>query len=77
QLTIGRQTLKPVVAQVVFDPKTISMQRLRIGDADGVAIEGAGAFDRVATTGQMSLSATAATLDPLARLVAPFAPAFS
>jgi hypothetical protein len=77
QLGIGSQTLKPVVAQVVFDPKTISLQRLRIGDADGVAIEGTGTFDRVATTGQMSLSATAATLDPLARLVAPVAPAFS
>ncbi len=77
QLAIGNQMLKPVVAQVVFDAKTIALQRLRIGDADGVAIEGSGTFDRVATTGQMSLSATAATLDPLARLVAPVAPAFS
>jgi large subunit ribosomal protein L24 len=77
QLTMGGQTLKPVVAQIVFDPNTIALQRLRIGDADGVAIEGTGAFDRVASTGQMTLSATAATLDPLARLVKPIAPAFS
>lgn len=55
----------------------ISLQRLRIGDADGVAIDGNGSFDRASATGQMNFGATSATLEPLARLVDPIAPAFA
>jgi large subunit ribosomal protein L24 len=77
QLDLGNQTLKPVAAQVVFDPKTVKLERLRIGDADGVAVDGSGAFDRSAATGRLSLSATAASLDPLSRLVSPIAPALA
>lgn len=77
QLNVGSQSFKPVLARLVYDAKAISLERLRIGDADGVAIDGNGAFDRAAATGQLNLGATAATLDPLARLVAPVAPEFS
>jgi large subunit ribosomal protein L24 len=77
QLNIGSQAFKPVLARLVYNARAISLERLRIGDADGVAIDGTGSFDRTAATGQMNLGATSATLDPLARLVAPIAPEFS
>ena len=77
QLGVGGQTLKPVLGRLTYDAKLISLQRLRIGDADGVAIDGNGAFDRASAMGQMNFGATAATLDPLARLVEPLAPAFA
>ncbi len=77
QLNVGSQTFKPVLARFVYNAKAISLERLRIGDADGVAIDGNGSFDRTAATGQLNLGATSATLDPLARLVAPIAPEFS
>jgi large subunit ribosomal protein L24 len=77
QLNVGSQTFKPVLARFVYNAKAISLERLRIGDADGVAIDGNGSFDRTTATGQLNLGATSATLDPLARLVAPIAPEFS
>jgi hypothetical protein len=77
QLGVATQTFRPVLARLVYNAKAIVLERLRIGDADGVTIDGNGTFDRVAATGQMNLGATSATLDPLARLVAPLAPAFS
>jgi len=77
QLNVAGQAFKPVLASLIYNPTAISLERLRIGDADGVAIDGTGSFDRVAATGQMNLGATSATLDPLARLVAPLAPEFS
>ncbi len=77
QLNVGSQTFKPVLARFVYNANAISLERLRIGDADGVAIDGNGSFDRAAATGQLNLGATSATLDPLARLVAPIAPEFS
>lgn len=77
QLNVSNQTFKPVLARLAYDANTMTLERLRIGDADGVTIDGNGSFDRVAATGQVNLGATSATLDPLARLVAPIAPEFS
>ncbi|MDQ8727839.1 AsmA family protein [Bradyrhizobium sp. LHD-71] len=77
ELNLSGQTLKPVQARFTYNAKAIALERLRVGDADGVAIDGAGAFDRANTTGQLKIDATAATLDPLARLIAPIAPEFS
>jgi large subunit ribosomal protein L24 len=77
QLNVSGQAFKPVLARLAYNANAISLERLRIGDADGVAIDGTGSFDRTAATGQMNLGATAATLDPLARLIAPIAPEFS
>ena len=77
QLGVGGQTLKPVLGRLTYDAKLMSLQRLRIGDADGVSIDGNGSFDRASATGQMNFGATAATLDPLARLVEPISPAFA
>ena len=77
QLNVSGQAFKPVLARLVYNANAIVLERLRIGDADGVAIDGNGSFDRAAATGQVNLSATSATLDPLARLIAPIAPEFS
>lgn len=77
QLNVSGQAFRPVLARLTYDAKAVSLERLRIGDADGVAIDGNGAFDRTAATGRMDLGATSATLDPLARLIAPLAPEFS
>jgi large subunit ribosomal protein L24 len=77
QLNVSSQAFKPVIARLVYNANAVVLERLRIGDSDGVAIDGNGSFDRTAATGQMNLSATSATLDPLARLIAPVAPKFS
>jgi hypothetical protein len=77
QLNVSNQAFRPVLARLAYDANTITLERLRIGDADGVAIDGNGSFDRSTAIGQVSLGATSATLDPLARLVAPIAPEFS
>ena len=77
QVNVSNQAFKPVLARLSYNASAISLERLRIGDADGVAIDGNGSFDRAAATGQVNLGATSATLDPLARLVAPIAPEFS
>jgi large subunit ribosomal protein L24 len=77
QVNVSNQAFKPVLARISYNANAIALERLRIGDADGVAIDGNGTFDRTAATGQVNLGATSATLDPLARLVAPVAPEFS
>jgi large subunit ribosomal protein L24 len=79
-LDIGRavsagQELRPLVARLGYGPKTISLDQLKIGDANGVAIDGAGSFDRLEATGQLALSATSASTRQITDLLAPFAPA--
>ena len=51
-LDIGRaisagQELRPLVAKIGYGPKTVSLERLKIGQPDNVMLEGAGNFDRV------------------------------
>src|SRR6202011_5403319 len=78
-LDIGRamsagQELRPLVAKIGYDPKTIALERLQIGRPDSVTMEGAGSFDRVNATGKLALSSSAASLGQIAGLIAPFAP---
>ena len=78
-LDIGRaisagQELRPLVAKIGYDPKTIALERLKIGRPDSVTIEGAGSFDRVNATGKLALSSSAASLGQIAGLIAPVAP---
>lgn len=77
QVDLKDQVLKPVAVQASYTAETISIERLRIGDADGVSIEGKGALNRISSSGQLSLTATSASLDPVSRLLAPVAPEFS
>lgn len=71
------QELRPLIAQIGYGPKTISLDKVQIGNAGSVKLEGAGAFDRVDATGKLSLNASSASLAKMTALVAPFAPAFA
>jgi hypothetical protein len=68
------QELGPLLAKLGYDPKTISIDRLRIGQPDNVTLEGSGNFDRGNSTGRLAFDSTAASLARLAGFVAPFAP---
>jgi uncharacterized protein involved in outer membrane biogenesis len=81
-LDIGRATsagheLRPLVARFGFGPKTISLDRLKIGQPDNVMLEGGGNFDRDSLTGKLALDSTAASLSQLTGLIAPFVPSFA
>jgi hypothetical protein len=78
-LDIGRaisagQELRPLVTRLGYDPKSFSLERMKIGQPDNVTIEGTGNFDRVNATGKLVLSSSAASLGRLTGLIAPFAP---
>jgi uncharacterized protein involved in outer membrane biogenesis len=69
------QEFRPFVAKLSYGPKTISLDQLKIGEASGVRVEGAGSFDRVNATGKLTLNASAALFVQLTALIAPVAPA--
>jgi hypothetical protein len=71
----GGRELRPLVARLGYGPKTISLDQLKIGDANGVAVDSAGSFDRMEATGKLALSATSASARQITELIAPFAPA--
>jgi large subunit ribosomal protein L24 len=78
-LDIGRavsagQELRPFVTKLSYGPKTISLDQLKIGEASGVVMEGAGSFDRVDATGRLTLNASTASFTQLTALIAPVAP---
>ena len=81
-LDIGRaisagQELRPLLAKLGYGPKTVSLERLKIGQPDNVMLEGTGSFDRVSTTGKLTLNSSAASLGQLTGLIASFAPSFA
>jgi large subunit ribosomal protein L24 len=81
-LDIGRATsagqeLHPFLARFGYGPKTISLDQLKVGQASGVMLEGAGAFDRTNATGKLALNSSAASLGQVTGLIAPFAPALA
>jgi large subunit ribosomal protein L24 len=78
-LDVGRavsasQELRPFVAKLSYGPNTISLEQLKIGEASGVRVEGAGSFDRVNATGKLTLNASAAAFARFTALIAPAAP---
>ncbi|OYU86922.1 MAG: hypothetical protein CFE29_26755 [Bradyrhizobiaceae bacterium PARB1] len=78
-LDIGRaisagQEMRPFAAQLAYSPKTITLGRLRVGEAAGLMLDGSGAFDRVEATGKLALSASAPTLAQISKMIASFAP---
>jgi hypothetical protein len=79
-LDIGRaisagQELRPFTAKLAYSPKIFALDQLKIGEASGVMVDGAGSFDRANATGRLSLSATSASLGRITALISPFAPA--
>ena len=78
-LDIGRanssgQELHPFTARLGYGPKTISLDQLKIGEASGVMMEGAGSFDRINATGRLTLNASSPSLKEVTALIAPLAP---
>jgi large subunit ribosomal protein L24 len=78
-LDVGRavsagQELRPFVAKLSYGPKTISLDQLKIGEASGVRVEGAGNFDRVNATGKLTLNASTASFAQFTALIAPVVP---
>jgi uncharacterized protein involved in outer membrane biogenesis len=71
------QELGPLLAKLGYDPKTISVDRVKIGQRDNVTLEGGGSFDRAGSTGKLVLDSTAASLGRLTALITPFAPLFA
>jgi large subunit ribosomal protein L24 len=79
-LDIGRavsagQELRPLLAELSYGPGTISLDQLKIGEAGGVTMEGAGSFDRANATGKLSLNASTTSFAQMTALIAPVAPA--
>ena len=81
-LDIGRavsagQELRPFVAKLGYGPKFFLLDRLKIGQPDGVMLQGGGNFDRVSLTGRLALDSTAAAMGQLTGLITPFAPSLA
>ncbi len=62
------------MAKLSYGPKTIALDQLKIGEASGVTMEGAGSFDRASATGKLALNASTASFAQFTALVAPVAP---
>jgi uncharacterized protein involved in outer membrane biogenesis len=75
--TSAGQELYPFLARFGYDPKTISLDQLKVGQAGGMTIEGAGRFDRVNATGKLALNSSAASFGQITRQISPFAPALA
>src|ERR1019366_3878572 len=75
--TLAGQELRPFTAKLGYDPKTISLDQLKIGQASGVMMEGAGSFDRIDATGRLTLNSSAASFGQITGLIAPLAPALA
>jgi large subunit ribosomal protein L24 len=69
----GRE-LNPLLAKFGYGPKSVALDRLKIGMVSGVTVEAFGAFDRTNATGKLALNSSAASLGQFAGLIAPVAP---
>jgi hypothetical protein len=72
--TSAGQELHPFMVRLGYGPKTISIDRLKVGEAGGVTMEGAGGFDRANATGKLVLNSSAASFGQITRQISPFAP---
>jgi uncharacterized protein involved in outer membrane biogenesis len=68
------QDLHPFSAKLGYDPKTLTLGSLKIGEASGVVLEGNGAFDRTTASGKLVLNSSAASLSQIASPIASFWP---
>jgi hypothetical protein len=72
-ISAGRD-LHPFAAKLGYDPKTLTLESLKIGEAAGVMLEGSGVFDRAGATGKLALNSSAASLSQIAGSVTPLWP---
>jgi large subunit ribosomal protein L24 len=71
------QELGPLLAKLGYDPKTITLDQLKVGRPDNVSLEGTGNFDRAGAKGKLTLDSTAPSLGKITGLIAPLAPSFA
>jgi len=68
------QDLHPFAAKLGYDPKKLTLESLKIGDAAGVVLEGNGIFDRTNATGKLAINSSAASLSQMAGSITPLWP---
>ncbi len=68
------QDLHPFSAKLGYDPKNLTLDALKIGEGNGVVVEGSGAFERTSATGKLALTSSAASLSLIASPIAPLWP---
>ncbi|MCO5130921.1 MAG: AsmA family protein [Xanthobacteraceae bacterium] len=71
------QELRPLAGKIRYDDKTVALDGLRLGQSGGLVVQGAGAFHRDTTTGDLALQAAAPAMSDLAGLIAPWAPSLA
>ncbi len=62
------------MAQLAYSPKTISVDRFKVGEATGLMLDGRASFDRIEATGGLTLNATSASMSQISNMLAPLAP---
>jgi large subunit ribosomal protein L24 len=71
------EELRPFVAKLRYDDKTVALDALKVGQKCGLTVDGSGVFRRDAETGSMALQAAAPSVASIAGLIAPWAPSFA
>jgi uncharacterized protein involved in outer membrane biogenesis len=71
------QELRPLSAKFGYSPTTLSLDQMKLGQANGMVTEASGSFDRSDATGKFSLTASSPSFAQMTALVAPFAPAMA
>ncbi|MFZ5735728.1 MAG: AsmA-like C-terminal region-containing protein [Pseudomonadota bacterium] len=75
KLSAGKQVWQPAAVRLIYDPHRIALDRLKLGTAGGVLLEGEGALDRDHAVGRLALTARAPSTGQIAAAIDPFAPA--
>lgn len=75
--TVLGQEARQISARLAYDDQAWTMERLGVADIGGISLEGSGALDRAAASGRLAVNANAPSIEQLATLVAPVAPAFA
>jgi large subunit ribosomal protein L24 len=72
--TSAGQEMKPFGLDLHYDARTIGLDRLRVGEASGVMLDGSGSYDRVASTGTLTAAVASGSFAQLGSFIAPLAP---
>jgi AsmA-like C-terminal region/AsmA family len=72
--TSAGQELRGFSAKFGYDPKTLILDQLKFGDANGVTTEARGRFDRADATGKLALNSSAGSLKQITALIEPLVP---
>ena len=75
--TVAGQELRPLQAKLGYSPKSLTLERLKIGQTDSITLEGSGSFDRANAAGKLTLNSSAASFGQLTTVLNPFAPSLA